>query len=178
MCQSRQDNRFPKIYKPQQKLTIFSSTFAVSLWQFTMWKILVLLVTFQVSFIYSQSIISCSYGRQPSNQAYTCTLTINNPTGSEFDTIPGQHLTGLGNQDVINLIANFQNTRNIPAVICRQFPNLVSINMELNQISDLNENSFVGCGALLDLTLANNNIGSVPSNSFLSNTRLRDINLS
>lgn len=144
-----------------------------------MWqKIIFLLIVFKVALISSQSTISCSYSQLSPQLPYTCHLTINNPIGLDnFVTIPGQHLPGRGNVDVTSLSASFQNTVNIPSVICRQFPNIQDLYMTSNNIQVIGESSFAGCGNLLQVSLVMNNIMGVPGNTFRNNPQLAVLNL-
>jgi hypothetical protein len=84
----------------------------------------------------SQATISCNYQDNP---LYTCALSIENPDGLQFENIPGDHLPGFNDSHVERVEAIFQITTNIPAVICRQFPNLIELDVRASQIDTINQ---------------------------------------
>lgn len=109
---------------------------------------------------------------------YTCHLTINNPNGlDDFTEIAGFHLANRGNADVTFLSATFQNTRNIPSIICRQFPNIRELYMSASNIETIGESSFSGCANLQQVTLVMNRIGAIPDNTFRTNIHLTNLNM-
>ncbi|KAL7015049.1 hypothetical protein ACKWTF_016261 [Chironomus riparius] len=144
-----------------------------------MWqKTIFLLISLQVALISSQERISCNYVQASPMYPYTCHLTINNPNGlDDFTEIAGFHIANRGNADVTFLSATFQNTRNIPSIICRQFPNIRELYMTASNIENIGESSFAGCDNLNQVTLVMNRINAIPDNTFRSNIHLTILNM-
>lgn len=98
--------------------------------------------------------VSCDF--RENRDFYLCDLTINNPDGLEFDGIDGEHLPGFANGDVKAVNAFYQNTRNIPQIICNLFPNLVEFRVEDSNVEELTSLSFAGCRNLESLKVSHN----------------------
>lgn len=109
--------------------------------------------------------IRCNYFELRPGQ-YECLLSINNPVGRDFDEIEGNHITGKTNDDVVMVEAIAENTRTIPGIICRTFPNTEVIWLELSRIEIVNEDSFRDCPNLFRVNLNVNSISSIPDNTF------------
>jgi len=140
-----------------------------------MWlKIIFLVISLQAVLIASQTAtISCNYRQIAANYPYTCDLTLVNPVGLDnFDRIQGEHLAGRNDSDVVLVTAYNQNSRLVPSVICRQFPNLRDLYLSSSNIININEAAFVDCRNLEHLMLSFNEISEVPDNTFRNNERL------
>ncbi|CAG9811907.1 unnamed protein product [Chironomus riparius] len=122
--------------------------------------------------------ISCNYVGGSDGASYECILSINNPNGIEFDQIEGTHLTGLSNADVELVNAYSGNSRIIPSVICRQFPNVYHLTIMSINVEELTPAAFAECRNLVDVFLVFNQITSVPANTFANSPRLEYIELS
>lgn len=109
--------------------------------------------------------ISCQY-IQNGPDSYECLMAINNPVGGDFEDIEGDHLAERSNEDVIDVQAIMQNTRNIPSVICRTFPNTEDLSIEVSNVEFIDESSFEHCANLWRVNLNVNSIASVPDNTF------------
>ncbi|KAG5666390.1 hypothetical protein PVAND_014419 [Polypedilum vanderplanki] len=103
---------------------------------------------------------------------YECVLSIMNPIGRDFDSIIVEHSEGRTDEDVIVVEALFQHSRNFPSVICRQFINVDYILIEESEIEFIDENSFVDCINLWQLTLGYNRITNIPDGTFRNNPNL------
>jgi Leucine-rich repeat (LRR) protein len=131
--------------------------------------LLVFFITFNSSF--AQNVtneISCSFGFSP----YYCFLSIDNPDGLEFERVEGEHLENKTDSDLIDVTAFYQNTKNIPAIICNQFYNLEELNFYSCNIEILTESSFASCHQLKFLYIPNSNIQVIPENVFINNQNL------
>lgn len=116
--------------------------------------------------------ISCEY-IQYRPDSYECLITINNPVGRDFEAIGGEHLAGRSNEDVIDVQAIMQNTRNIPSVICRTFPNVEDMSIEVSHVEIIDESSFQHCTNLWRVNLNVNSITRIPDNTFRNNPNLQ-----
>lgn len=140
-----------------------------------MWlKIIFLLISLQAVLIASQAVtISCNYRQAAPNYPYTCDLTLVNPGGLDnFDRIQGEHLPGRNDSDVRMVNGYNQNSRLVPSVICRQFPNLIDLYLSSSNIVNINEAAFADCRNLEHVMLSFNEISEVPDNTFRNNERL------
>lgn len=143
------------------------------------WKsaIFLLSLIFLISQVKSQE-ISCNYINRGGVYPYTCQLTINNPEGSnDFTSIPGNHVEGFTDADVLLVDSFGQNSRNIPSVICQQFPNLRDLYFAVNNVEVIDETSFADCENLVSTILLFNSIRRVPANTFRNNRNLEFIYL-
>ncbi|XP_070497778.1 uncharacterized protein [Chironomus tepperi] len=122
--------------------------------------------------------IRCNYVGGSDGASYECILSINNPNGVEFDQIEGSHLTGLSDADVELVNAYSGNSRIIPSVICRQFPNVYHLTIMGINVEELTPDAFADCRNLVDLFLVFNQITSIPANTFANSPRLEYIELS
>jgi Leucine-rich repeat (LRR) protein len=121
--------------------------------------------------------ISCEYFMSEDGD-YACLMSINNPIGRDaFANVPGQHLDGRSNDDVKIIDIIFQNTRNIPSIICQQFPNVEYFIAMGNNIDVITTRSFAGCRELEYLNLFNNHIVHIPALTFVNNTDLEELEL-
>lgn len=109
--------------------------------------------------------ISCTFFELRPGQ-YECLLSINNPVGRDFDNITGNHITGKTNDDVVMVEAIAENSRIIPAAICRTFPNTEVIWIELSRIEIINEDAFRDCPNLFRVNLNLNSIATIPDHTF------------
>jgi Leucine-rich repeat (LRR) protein len=119
--------------------------------------------------------IRCVYTLTNDGQ-YVCNLEINNPLGRDaFTDIDGEHLPGRTNADVdiINIVR--QNTRNIPSILCEQFPNARSFIAVDSNIEFLYDSSFAACRNLTVINLWSNLISEVPANTFVHNPLLNNL---
>lgn len=114
---------------------------------------------------------SCRYLN--STVGYTCYLTMNNPLGAEFEEIEGQHLDGFTDADVVMVYSWEGSSTNVPQVICRQFPNLVQVDLAFFGITTITEQSFSGCVNVNFLRLWFNEILEIPLGTFANNNALR-----
>lgn len=120
------------------------------------------------------SLISCAYQEPLAPLAYTCHLQLNNPTGrDDFNEIAGDHADGFTNSDVITVMAMNQNSRNIPLVICNQFPNLLDLIVELSAVEVIGADAFAECVNLEFLMIGLNRIASLPDRLFRNNPDLQ-----
>lgn len=104
-------------------------------------------------------------------------MTVRNPIGNEFSTIDGEHLGGQNNANVqlVDIISG--NTRNIPQIICQQFPQITAMLIINSNVQIINTQSFSNCGNLERLHLGDNSIMIVPDNTFSGNPRLTELHL-
>lgn len=140
-----------------------------------MWlKIIFLLISLQAVLISSQAVtISCNYRQIAPTYPYTCDLTLVNPGGLDnFDRVQGEHLAGRNDSDVLMVSGFNQNSRLVPSVICRQFPNLRDLYLSSSNIVNINEAAFVNCRNLERVMLSFNEISEIPDNTFRNNERL------
>lgn len=139
------------------------------------WKSAVFLLLCLVTRIKSQS-ISCNYINRGGTYPYTCQLAISNPQGFDnFTTIPGTHVTGFTDADVLLVDAFSQNTLNVPSILCRQFPNVRDLYLAVNQIQIVDESAFAACANVEAVILLYNEISRVPANTFRNSPRLQFI---
>lgn len=118
--------------------------------------------------------ISCRYQAPTGLTGYTCNLNIHNPNGhNDFTNVEGEHLEGFGNSDVQRLYITYQNTSNIPSIICEQFPNILDLIIGSSHVRTLDDGSFAGCGQLEFLMVSGNLIQSLPQNIFTQNSHLQ-----
>lgn len=105
-------------------------------------------------------------------------MTINNPEGSDdFKSILGDHKDGNlnGNVVVVNGIAG--TTKNVPAIICKQFKNLKQLNFKNLAVELLTSSSFGLCANLETIDVSSNKIIAVDENSFATLPKLTTLNL-
>ncbi|XP_070492484.1 protein artichoke-like [Chironomus tepperi] len=140
-------------------------------------KVFIVLIAFIGSAL-SQS-LSCNYALRQNSQ-YMCNLQINNPNGFDnFTQIEGFHYPGMNNVFVTAIVRNATGSisRNVPRVICSQFPHATFIDLSYLEIEDVDENAFRGCKNLDWLRLYNNRIARLPDNVFMYNRHLTYIDL-
>jgi Leucine-rich repeat (LRR) protein len=115
--------------------------------------------------------INCSYEM---GVDYACRMTIQNVQGrNDFNEIDGNHLPNQTNFNVRVLESNRGDSRNIPSVICKQFPNLRRIYISTSFIQIVNEESFEDCLDLQHISLPGNEIIQIPDFTFANNQNLR-----
>lgn len=118
-----------------------------------------------------ESNIVCEYGNL--DDMYMCTLASHNPRGFDgFTSIEGEHLEGLANENVVMIYANGANMRNIPSVICQQFPNIWEMMFTRSNIEQLSEASFRNCTGLQYVFIMENLIRSIPDNTFANSPNM------
>lgn len=122
--------------------------------------------------------IRCDYYGGTQGEEYFCILELHNPDGIEFESIEGEHQTGLTNNDVVFANAFYQNSRIIPSQICRQFPNLSSMMVVASQVEVIFTEAFQFCTNLEQVSITQNRIQLVWPLSFGSSPRLRTLDLS
>lgn len=111
--------------------------------------------------------LSCEYDRMITGRIYWCRMTAVDPTGRNlFQEVAGNHLPGGSDDAVMYVQVLNQNTRTVPAVICRQFPSMQILDLLSSSIADLREDSFHGCSFLRDLTVMGNRIRRIPAQAF------------
>lgn len=111
--------------------------------------------------------LSCNYINRGGTYPYTCQLTINNPEGFDgFTTIPGTHVEGFTDADVLLVDAFGQNTLNVPSILCNQFTNVRDLYLAVNEIQIIDESAFAGCANVQAVILLFNSISRVPTNTF------------
>lgn len=115
--------------------------------------------------------IRCSY------YGSTCNLYINNPLGIEFDGIEGNHTGGNTNDNIRLVQGLYQNTQNVPAIICASFSNLQEIFLELSNVQVLTTASFAACENIQMLYLGSNAISAIPEGTFSNNQNLHTLML-
>lgn len=120
--------------------------------------------------------ISCVF-EQPEGSAYTCNLSIQNPNGGDFDSVPGQHLPNRTDADVQALRGIGQNTANIPKRICYQFQNIVNFTLISSRVTTLSQGSFAYCGNVERIELQRNELQEIPNESFYAAENLRFLDL-
>lgn len=126
---------------------------------------------------FAAEFLSCNYYETPSGD-YACRLNISNPIGRDaFTVVPGVHLPGRTNADVTEIDFLNQNTRNIPAIICEQFPNIKVFIAWGSSIDLITPRSFAGCTQMEALNLFQNNINNIPPNTFANNPLLNYLEL-
>jgi Leucine-rich repeat (LRR) protein len=120
-------------------------------------------------------VISCVFisGEPDEPDEYSCLLTVNNPSGREFERLEGTHLQGRTDNDVNTVTAFSQNSPIIPEVLCRQFPNLIRIQFAFSGVEDLTPGAFVHCSNLQELSLTMNEVREIRDNVFASASNLR-----
>jgi Leucine-rich repeat (LRR) protein len=123
---------------------------------------------------FGPEMISCRYELTAMN-VYACHMTIRNPVGNEFSTISGQHVAGQGNNNVQTVDIIGGNTRNIPQIICQQFPQLSAMLAFDDFIDTINPQAFSTCRNLRQLHLGDNVIMSVPDNTFSNSPLLEEL---
>ncbi|XP_070504913.1 chaoptin-like [Chironomus tepperi] len=115
--------------------------------------------------------ISCKYEMSP-EIGYTCTMTIDNPSGIEFREIPGEHVDNLSDENVTMVQSYMQRTTIVPSVLCRQFVNLQFIYIAMCRVEELTRTAFQNCANLEFLSLDFNDIRAIPDNTFSSSPHL------
>lgn len=131
-------------------------------------------LSFEIKNIEEENFIRCNYYGISS---YICTLSINNPNGIEFDVIEGNHAENRTNDDVGIVQGIYQNTRNIPRIICEQFPNLFEIFIELSHLEVLTVESLADCVNLEFLFLSQNSLTIIPERIFVNHPNLDTVAL-
>jgi Leucine-rich repeat (LRR) protein len=136
-----------------------------------LWMTLEYLSECTANFI-EESTINCQYGNlQP--DVYMCTLTSHNPRGfNGFTSIPGDHLEGQSSENVAMIYSSGANMRNIPSVICQQFPNTFEMMLTNSRIEQISEAAFQHCGSLQYLLIMENFIRTIPDNTFANTPQL------
>lgn len=124
---------------------------------------------------FGPEIITCNY--ELSGQLYACHMTIRNPVGNEFNSIGGTHVGGQGNNNVQTVDIIGGNTRNIPQIICQQFPQLSGMLVFDDFVDTINPQAFSTCRNLRQLHLGINNIMEVPDNTFANSPLLEELYL-
>jgi Leucine-rich repeat (LRR) protein len=125
---------------------------------------------------FQPELISCEYFL--SAGTYGCMLRINNPNGFDnFTRIPGNHLAGFGDENVVEVFSISGTTSNIPTVVCGQFNNLRILTLENLNIQTINEFSFGNCRNLMTLSLMQNQISTIPNNTFTPLSNLQNLNM-
>ncbi|KAL7015598.1 hypothetical protein ACKWTF_016537 [Chironomus riparius] len=119
--------------------------------------------------------IQCNYFS--SSTIYGCDLKIYNPDGQEFSVIYGAHLPQKFDIDVFEVSGKFQNTKNIPSIICRKYINLKTLDIFWSEVSILTSESFKNCNNLETLDLKGNILTKIPFGTFGYHYKLRMINL-
>jgi Leucine-rich repeat (LRR) protein len=108
---------------------------------------------------------------------YVCHMSVRNPLGNQFSAIEGDHLSGRGNADVRILDIVSSNTRNVPEIICQQFPQVTRMLIYDDFVETINQQAFAACANLELLHLGRNLITIVPVNTFANSPRLRELYL-
>ncbi|XP_037031046.1 leucine-rich repeat neuronal protein 1-like [Bradysia coprophila] len=131
-------------------------------------KTLILLVS-ALSFSSSQQ-MTCTYSIDTDifDEPYQCTLSVDNPNGlDDAISIGGTHLGTSIMDPYGNLVSTYSNdsnvqivkvvgvTKNIPSAICRQFPNIRTLDLAHTNLQIL---SATKCSKLISLTLWYNQI--------------------
>lgn len=122
---------------------------------------------------FRQPSISCQYFGGDVDTEYFCIMELHNPDGAAFESIGGQHVSGQTDNDVISANAFYQNTRTIPAVICRQFPNLQRMMITGSGIEEILPESLQNCGNLQELFVHVNKIRTIGADTFVNVPALR-----
>ncbi|XP_070509040.1 insulin-like growth factor-binding protein complex acid labile subunit [Chironomus tepperi] len=115
--------------------------------------------------------IHCNYFSL--STTYGCDLQIVNPNGQEFLTITGAHLPLKFDLDVLDVSAKFQNTKNIPSIICRKFVNLKRLEIIWSEASVMTTDSFRNCRNLEVLDLSGNIFREIPADVFEFSQNIR-----
>lgn len=126
---------------------------------------------------FRQPSISCQYFGGDPDTEYFCIMDVHNPDGVTLNAIEGEHVSGQTNNDVISANAFYQNTRTIPAVVCRQFPNLQRMMITGSGIEELLPESLEHCGNLQEFYVHVNRIRTIAANTFVSAPSLRVLEL-
>lgn len=126
---------------------------------------------------FRNDIIRCDYFGGNEWEQYFCLLELHNPDGIDFQTIEGDHQSGLTNNDVVLANAFYQNSRTIPSVICRQFPNLESMMIVSSGVEVIFTESFEHCRNLEQLFINQNRLQTIWPFSFQNSPRLRILDL-
>lgn len=126
---------------------------------------------------FAAEFLTCNYYETAFGD-YACRLNISNPIGRDaFTVVPGEHLPGRTNADVTEIDFLNQNTRNIPAIVCEQFPNIKTFIAWGSNIDLITPRSFSGCTQMEALNLFVNNINNIPPNTFANNPLLSYLEL-
>lgn len=124
------------------------------------------------NFIQESNII-CEYSNLQAD-VYMCTLDSHNPRGFDgFASIPGDHLEGQTNEQISLVYSNGANMRNIPSVICRQFPSTWELMFVRSKIEQISEAAFQHCRGLQYLFIMENLIRSIPDNTFANSPNMQ-----
>lgn len=121
--------------------------------------------------------ISCSYFGGDPDTEYFCIMDIHNPDGVALNAIEGEHVSGQTNNDVVSVNAFYQNTREIPNVVCRQFANLERMMITGSGIEVILPENLEGCGNLQELYVHINRIRTIPAGTFVNTPALRLLEL-
>lgn len=123
---------------------------------------------------FGPAMISCNYQVTEMN-IYACHMTIRNPVGNEFNSISGSHVGGNGNNNVQTVDIIGGNTRNIPQIICQQFPQVSAILAFDDFIDTINPQAFSTCRNLRQLHFGDNVIMHIPDNTFSNSPLLEEL---
>lgn len=113
-----------------------------------------------------QTDVSCLYDRMITGRIYWCQMTAINPTGVSVDNIAGDHLQGGTDDSVMYVQVDSQNTRVIPAALCRQFESMELLDLLNSNIFEITSDVFRGCTFLRELFIMGNSIRSLPAQAF------------
>ena len=163
-------------------------------------KIFPLIFILLVKSIVGQNSISCVYTETVNG--YTCQATIYNQNGLDsFTSISGYHNVGKGDADVRSIVSSGPTSPNIPRIFCDKFENVESIyfllfniqridtdslrncknlttlDLHMNQITNIDQLAFVGTLNLTRLDLHQNKIATLPSIVFWALRNLNTLNL-
>jgi len=137
--------------------------------------VLIFIILVKSQSINSQTIF-CLYSETASG--YTCELFIFNPDGFDNITIiNGQHIVGKSDSDVQSIISLGGLSTNIPRIFCDRFFNVKSINFSSLNIERIGINSFWNCRNLMSLDVQMNQIASIHQLAFVNTANLTSINL-
>ncbi|KAG5669550.1 hypothetical protein PVAND_017437 [Polypedilum vanderplanki] len=121
--------------------------------------------------------INCNYLIDDEINQWMCELCIRNPRGrNDFTHIEGTLPPETSYNEILHVGMASQWTKNLPTIICYQFPQLLNINILSSRIEIINQESLKYCNNLIRFSLFSNNIAEIPDDTFSSNLRnLRSI---
>ncbi|KAG5666389.1 hypothetical protein PVAND_014418 [Polypedilum vanderplanki] len=128
----------------------------------------------------SEATMVCNYEVTTLDE-YACILEIHNPEGLStgvFDNVPGEHMPGRNDDDVQLVSMIFQNSRNLPSVICRTFSSLREILVMWSHLDTITASTFANCRSLEVLYLNGNELATIPANSLSNSPLLHTLSLS
>jgi Leucine-rich repeat (LRR) protein len=126
---------------------------------------------------FRQPSISCQYFGGEDGTEYFCIMDVHNPDGVAFNAIEGEHVAGQTNTNVVSANAFYQNTRTIPSVICRQFPNLERMMITGSGIEEILPENLENCANLRELYVHVNRIRTIAAGTFVNAPNLRVLEL-